>query len=226
MPLAGPEYFGPNSYVKGLQTYKGNPVLWQILQSRPWADQVLRYSFILRDLPEAHEFAKTYLLEWFPGSQCVFLSRETAGALPSALSGAGCFFQDSDKPLIVDLADIDFTLSDFDVHEVFAQTDKLGGVIPAFQSTSANYSYMLEDENGAVVRTAEKQVISQMASAGCYLFCSLDLFLQTCGLSLNDAETYSYKGLFYLCPSFNAVIAQDYLVKTVLVHDVVDVRVG
>ena len=73
-------------------------------------------------------------------------------------------------------------------------------------------------------RQAEKQVISNKASAGCYLFASLDVFLKAAATAVLAPDTYCYKGLYYMCPVYNAVIEQGHFVRTIMAQDVVDVR--
>jgi len=114
----------------------------------------------------------------------------------------------SDIPLIIFCPDIYF-------EDKFKPTDdsfKHEGLILTFKANSANYSYVCEDQDGFVERTAEKLVISDNASVGVYCFKSGKSFVNLAELATtNDLKT---KNEFYICPLYNLLIAGGGKVKS------------
>jgi NDP-sugar pyrophosphorylase family protein len=111
----------------------------------------------------------------------------------------------NDQPLIVANSD---QLVDFDVNLFLSDCSKrnLDGSIVVFQETSMDpkWSYVKVDNDGFVLKVAEKKVISNLATVGIYLFsrgsdfanAALDMILA------NDRVNNE----FYTCPVYNYLI--------------------
>jgi hypothetical protein len=223
VPLAGPDFFRPEYGIKPLVPMDGVPLIERVLSSRPWrrtgeltgADCV----FVLRDGEGLAEFTR-FLDGAYPEAKRVVLSHLTGGALLSALAGAS-ELPATDEPLIVDLVDIVFA-SDLSPRAAFAAEPALAGLIPYFEASDDCYSY-LELDGTRVVRTAEKVVISTHASAGVYLYRTAADFLVAASGSLAAGSQWTHRGLHFMCPSYNALIATGRLVRGVPVTDVIPV---
>ncbi len=222
MPLAGPDFVKPDGNVKAMELFRGEPLLKYILESRPWATNVLGYTFILRDQPETHLFVENHLLEWYPDATIVFLPAFTRGAALSVLAGLSCI-QDFKSPIVVDLADIYYHTS-FNVAERLANTLSIGGLALTFQSNASHYSYLRRNDEGKVVETAEKRVISSDASAGTYIFRSTQIYLNAIAHAVANEDTQSYNELFYICPLLNGVIELGLDVVLEPVDHVIDIK--
>jgi dTDP-glucose pyrophosphorylase len=83
--------------------------------------------------------------------------------------------------------------------------DSHDGLLGTFRSKSSQYSYARVDQTGRVLETAEKKVISDLASSGLYFFKSPDLFI----LAL---QAMKYSGEKFVAPLYNYLISQGYLV--------------
>jgi len=223
VPLAGPDFFRPEYGIKPLVPMDGVPLIERVLTSRPWmrtgeltdADCV----FVLRDGEGLAEFSR-FLDGAYPRAKRVVLSHLTGGALLSALAGAS-ELPSTDEPLIVDLVDILFA-SDLSPHATFDAEPQLAGLIPYFEASDDCYSY-LDLDGTRVLRTAEKIVISTHASAGVYLYRTVSDFLTAAAGALAAGSPWTHRGLHFMCPSYNALIARGRLVRGVPVTDVIPV---
>lgn len=224
VPLAGPDFVSDAGVVKGLVPFEGKPLLQQTLSRRSWFGQGkdCDMTFVLQDRPETRAFAEHHIADWFPGCSVVFLSHLTKGAALSALSGVAAALSDPDEPVLVDLADICYSVT-IDIPRLFAQDAQLGGLALTFESDQPIYSYLRRDGRGNIVEAAEKRLISKEASAGTYGFRSAGVYLRAVANSLARGDTCN--DLYYVCPLFNGVLAQGLEVKAYKVDDVQDVKV-
>lgn len=225
VPLAGPDFERADGTTKAELLLDGQALLVRALTSRSWwqrgdasaADCI----FVLRDTQVARDFADRCLTDWFPGSRTVFLSHGTKGAAFSALAGVAlCNPADV---LCVDLADILY-VENFTPLSAFGDDLALGGILPTFRSDSPVYSYAQLDSDGRATRTAEKRVISDLASAGTYFFRNSAIYLAAVDHAIRYEVEQTHKGSFFLCPLFNGVIASGHDVRTFAVTDVIDIK--
>lgn len=227
VPLAGPDFVSPDGRVKALHDQGYGPLLSQALQSRAWSTQVAPedYCFVLYDQLETRAFVRDFLMLWYPGCKVVFISNFTAGAALSALAGAALQLGTQNSPIIIDLADILYD-SQIDPVTIFAKSASTGGIAWTFPDTSPVYSYLRKDNQGRVVEAAEKRVISNEASAGTYGFSSGSVLLRAIAHALENAETQTFRDLFFVCPLYNGVLDQGLDVQTISVSNVKDIKIS
>jgi len=225
VPLAGPDFIQKGGIVKSELLYSGEEILHHILKKRSWYKDIPseNYIFIFIDDLLTRKFFNSKVTNWFPSSKAIFLSEYTKGAALTALSGL--LYCDEDDQIIVDLADIDYDFFDYDSKTFLnlKQNDALGLI---FHSTNPVYSYLLFDKNGNFVKSAEKKVISKNASAGTYIFGSLNCYLTALIYSISNPEANTYNNLFYICPLFNGIKENNGKVYAISVDNVVDVKVN
>lgn len=78
------------------------------------------------------------------------------------------------------------------------------GLIPVFESSSPKWSYAATTQDGVVSEVAEKEVISEHATAGIYYFSNgEDCIEGTKRMISRDIRTNQ---LFYVCPIYNELI--------------------
>ncbi len=224
VPLAGPDFILKGGTLKAEIDLDGEPMLRQILKSRPWAKTLTAkdYSFILIDAAENRAFAAGALTEWYPDASVTFISRYTRGAALSALAGMASA-ENIDAPIIVDLADIMYT-SSLDPAAVFYENPDCGAIALTFKSNDPAYSYIKLDAFGCFVEAAEKQVIADNASAGTYLFRDMATYLRALAHGLDNEESQTFRGLFFVCPLLNGVKKQGKGVWLDIVTDVMDIK--
>ncbi|WP_425102287.1 hypothetical protein [Tropicibacter sp. S64] len=225
VPLAGPDFIRDGGALKAQIDLGGQPLLRRVLTSRPWAGAVKPedHSFVLIDAPETRAFAAGALAEWYPGASVTFLSRYTRGAALSALAGMATGAEMA-APIVVDLADILYD-STLDPAAVFAANPGCGGIALTFKADNPAYSYLRLDAFGAFAEAAEKRVISDNASAGTYMFRDLPTYLRALAHGLENAESQTFRDLFFVCPLFNGVKDQGKGVLLEPVTDVTDIKV-
>ena len=221
VPLAGPDFILPDGRVKAEQSIDGFPLLRAALGTRPWANSLSSnaYSFILLDRPETRRFAFENIKTWYPESHIVFVSRTTRGAALSALAGL-TGYTSTDDVVIVDLADILY-FSALDVAGVFQGDANAGALALTFESDDLSYSYLETDCSGRFVKAAEKRKISNIASAGTYIFRNTSVYLRALSYSLENEGEQTFNGLHYVCPLLNGVRDHG---KNVLLSSVTNVR--
>lgn len=205
VPLAGPDLVHPAHGFRPLVPVEGVPLLERALRSRAWAGQLAGsdHVFVTRAVDDI-ERLEAWLADRWPGCRIVRLGSMTDGAMLSALAGIAALGGD-DEVIAVDLADILFADGPADPQALFDAG--VGAVIPVFESQEDCYSY-LRSEGGRVVEAAEKRVISDAASAGVYFFRDRATYLRAAADALGQAERLTFKGIHFVCPMANCVIAQ------------------
>ena len=222
VPLAGPDFVRKDGSLKAEIDLNGEPLLRRVLNSRPWASRVKEYSFILADLPETRKFAGDLLTDWYPKSVVTFISNYTRGAALSALAGMA-MSKSVTEPVIVDLADILYR-STLDPTTLLQKHANCGGIALIFKAEDPTYSYLRLDASGSFEKAAEKQVISDNASAGTYIFRDMATYLRALAYCLENQESQTFRDLFYVCPLLNGVKDQGKSVFLEPVTNVVDIK--
>lgn len=214
--------------IKALDQLDGQPLLMRTLMSRPWVKNgSLSWSslaFVLLDSERTREFAKRHLEEWFPGCQTCFISHVTSGAAMSALCGVA-ELADLDAPLCIDLADIVYDCAVNPVTD-FGRYPDLGGIALTFNSSWPMYSYLEFSSSGEMIRAREKQVISDIASAGTYFFRSASVYLDSVSHLIRHRDILGYNDLLFVCPTLNGTAASGLRVEARPVINVIDVKSG
>ena len=80
-----------------------------------------------------------------------------------------------------------------------------GGMLVSFESNLPKYSYAEVDSSGYVIRTAEKEVISNHALCGAYFFSSAQGFLNAAHKLLNES--------IFTKPEYYVSLLYNYLLK-------------
>lgn len=226
VPLAGPDFELDQEHTKAERLIDGVPLLLRCLNSRPWSrlgGDCLDYVFILQDTATSRDLATSKLRQWFPSSKVIYLGAFSDGAAFSALAGVALC--DLGQPLIIDLADIEFSAESFSIKDIFDGDDHIGAVALTFSSNANMYSYIKED-GGRFVEAVEKAVISEHASAGVYIYRNPLIYLDALQRTVGGERDYTYNGLHYVCPVFNGVKAMGLEVQRLSCNLVRDVKIG
>lgn len=216
VPLAGPDFASQECDTpKPLIEINGKPLIEFVLKERPWylSGELKNENiiFVLRQTPMTNKVI-LFLKQAFLGCCYVQVKDVSRGALLSAIAGVSQI-QNFKVPLCVDLADITYSWHDYkNLSLDFKNDNKLGGIIPYFESNYEKYSY-LDMSGGFVKCAAEKKVISKNASAGTYFFRDTSVFLNAASLNIANEKLYSYKNSIFLCPVFNNIITAGFSVK-------------
>ena len=124
----------------------------------------------------------------------------TEGAACTVLRAEG--FIDNEQPLLIANSDqhIEFDRSSWNWF-----TKHVDAAIMTFESNEPKWSYSLE-ENGRVVRVAEKEVISDRATVGVYYFRQGRHFVK--GARQMISKNARVNGEFYVCPVYNELVSE------------------
>ena len=130
----------------------------------------------------------------------------TSGTVASCLLAKDLI--NNKQQLVIYTLDVHFQ-NKFSIEDVDTDSD---GFILTFKANNPAYSYAELDSSGLVIRTAEKEVISENAATGIYYFKEGSAFVKY-------AEEMIDKNLrtnneFYVCPLYNLMIKDGLKVRT------------
>ncbi len=159
---------------KPLVELAGRPFFW-------WATESLRRMVPVREMAfvvlqdHVRDFRiDQRILEFYPDARIVPIPDVTSGAAETAMIGMRALA--TSGPVAINDSDHAFLCP-----ELIGIADALGkefhAALLCFTSDSPAFSYAQLDEEGRVVGTVEKRVVSAYAIAGCYLFSDPSLFL-------------------------------------------------
>ncbi len=161
------------------------------------------------------------LLKDLPHASVVMLERVTGGAAETCLKASG-LLTDVDPVLIMDCdlwfrSRAYFALIEEIINNHVPCDLETGGALLYFNAESPRYSYA-EIEDGMVLRTAEKEVISSNALAGAYFFSSGKIFKAAAGELIKRGITTDVKE-YYISLLYNIIIASGLSVKAAPVEE-------
>ena len=215
MPMAGRgSRFGLGGFdlPKPMIPLDGQPFFW-------WATEALRRSFDLRTLTfvvlaehvASHQLDRL-ILDRYPTAAIVVLPDVTAGAVATAI--AGCAAIPDTGWLVVNDCDHTFR-ADTLAAALPGMPAATAGFLCHFRATSPVYSYAAYDKSGNLLRTAEKNPISELAIAGAYGFRDRATFLRHAENFVADCP---YPELF-MSGVYNTMVAAGARVRGVLLDE-------
>ena len=205
MPMAGEGSRFANAgwtTPKPLIELNGEPLFKHAISSVAAEGIVMKYSFIVR-----HEHIEKYGIDagikaFLPSANIFSVMKTTRGAVETCLMAESAI-ADDDAVIVMD-CDLEFRSKRF--IEIIKGILELpleqacGGALVSFESDEPKYSYAELGEDGFVVRTAEKEVISSHALCGAYFFSTGKRFKEIAHRLLNEPEfkkTEYYVSLLY-----------------------------
>lgn len=145
-----------------------------------------------------------------PNCRVVVAQGQTAGAACSVLLAAE--FIDNDDELIVFNGDQVLECDLEGVVKTFRANNWDGGIV-TFESVHPRWSFVRLDENNFVIETAEKDPISNHATAGFYYFKHGKDFVASVKQMIHkDANV---NGVYYVCPAYNEMIIRQKIIGCV-----------
>lgn len=137
----------------------------------------------------------------------VELKSLTKGALCTCLHSEP--YVDKQLPTVIYTPDVtfhpNFKIENFGIYEAALLT---------FKANSEDHSYARLDEDGFVVETKEKEIISDRAAVGLYFFRDYNKFHKYATLMIENSEMT--KGEYYICPLYNYYIKDNFKVGSIL----------
>lgn len=108
---------------------------------------------------------------------------------------------DNDSPLMTANSD---QFIDFDINKYLELASNYDGFIMTMNSNDPKWSYAKVDESGTVIETAEKKVISNLATVGIFNFKRGKDLVKNAKLMI--ADNVRTNNEFYTCPVYNYLI--------------------
>jgi dTDP-glucose pyrophosphorylase len=107
---------------------------------------------------------------------------------------------DNDNPLVIFTPDCYFE-PQFNPKAI---DEKYDGMVVTFKSDSSAHSYVVLNDDGHVIKAAEKEVISNNAAGGLYYYRKGSDFVKYGRQSIESNDRVNNE--FYICPVFNSLI--------------------
>lgn len=216
MPMAGE---GSRFLKEGWTTPKpliklhGKELFLRAIDSVYINEALIKYSFIVRqEHIDKYQIDKK-IIDLLPSANVFSVAKTTRGAVETCLKARQAISQE-DSLIIMD-CDLEFSSKSFinKIKEILLKPiDAVdGGILLSFNSDQPKYSYAEIDENNNVIRTAEKEVISNHALCGAYFFAKSQSFLNVADEMIND--TNFSKPEFYVSLLFNSLLKNGEHVK-------------
>ncbi|MCR5627648.1 MAG: glycosyltransferase family 2 protein [Lachnospiraceae bacterium] len=217
MPMGGAgTRFSKEGYEcpKPLIDLKGKPFFyWAAMSVIKKIDVEKMIFVILQDHADRFDLDKK-ILEYFPEAVIHYLPKVLNGAVYTCLEGAK--YIDNDKPVI--FCDCDLKFESTALNEFYAgDSIDADGSLVTFNSDRDRYSYVKKNDEGYVIETAEKKVISNEAICGAYGFRSAGLFI---GNSEEYVKDCPYNECF-MSGVYNVMIKKGLKVRSFMVDDIV-----
>lgn len=154
---------------KPLVELNGRPFLWwSIMSIKRVVDIKTLNCVILKEHIEEFDI-KNRVLEYFPEAQFTVLDDVSDGALDSAVIGLSNIA--NNYPILINDCDHAFEANELPKSiKKLVDSDDIDGFLCHFKSSSPAYSYAKYSNDGSLEKTVEKQVISELAIAGAYIF--------------------------------------------------------
>ena len=165
--------------------------------------------FIIRKEHIVNHNMDSFLKDKFGGDiEIVISETDTEGTVCTCLLAEE--FLNNDSPLVITTLDVYFE----PIFSMDLINPSVDGTILVFKSDNPNYSYSKINDEGFVIETAEKKVISDLSSIGLYYFKSSKDFLDYSKKMVN--ENIKTNNEFYVCPLYNLLINDGKKINTLL----------
>lgn len=191
---------------KPLILLRGKPLFVRAIESVKVENAPMKYSFIVRKEHIDDYGVDKSIKEILPEAKIYSVEKTTRGAVETCLI-AEENIADDDAVVVMD-CDLEFRSEKYRrlIEDALSMDgDKAcGGALVSFESNEPKYSYAEIGADGLVVRTAEKEVISNHALCGAYFFASGKEFKKAAHRLLN--EPVMTKPEFYVSLLYNYLL--------------------
>lgn len=165
--------------------------------------------FIIRKEHIVNHNMDSFLKDKFGGDiEIVISETDTEGTVCTCLLAEE--FLNNDSPLVITTLDVYFE----PIFSMDLINPSVDGTILVFKSDNPSYSYSKINDEGFIIETAEKKVISDLSSIGLYYFKSSKDFLDYSKKMVN--ENIRTNNEFYVCPLYNLLINDGKKINTLL----------
>ena len=191
---------GDEQYPICLTEIDGEPLINHILSSTSTIDNANLICIIRRSFVDKYHLDNA-LKQTIKDTKIIVLDSDTMGAACSALMAVD--YIDNDEELLLMSADEYVSIELGDIISSFKEHNGDAGTV-IFESVHPRYSFVKIDEKNEVLEAAEKNPISNNATAGIYWFKHGHNFIE--GAMNSIRKDSSVMDNFYICPVFNELI--------------------
>ena len=197
---------------KPLIELKGKPLFVRAIESVKVDDAPMKYSLIVRQEHIDDYAVDKGIHDILPDAMVYSVEKTTRGAVETCMIAEESI-ADDDAVVVMD-CDLEFRSEAYKriIEASLKDRKAAGGALVSFESDLPKYSYAEVDGDGNVIRTAEKEVISNHALCGAYFFASGKEFKEVAH-QLLDAPME--KPEFYVSLLYNRLLAKGDTVKLV-----------
>ena len=198
---------------KPLIELRGVPLFQRAIGSVALPGVEMKYSFIVRQEHIDKQHIDRLIQDILPEARIFSVLKTTRGAVETCLVAEAAI--DDDDAVVVMDCDLEFRSVGY--NQLVSKALSLpadeadGGALVSFESDNPRYSYALVDDDGRVLRTAEKEPISNHALCGAYFFGSGKDFKRIAHQLLDDG-THG-KAEFYVSLLYNYLLAEGKIVR-------------
>jgi dTDP-glucose pyrophosphorylase len=198
---------------KPLIELRGVPLFQRAIGSVAIEGVDMKYSFIVRQEHIDKQHIDELIKDILPEARVFSVLKTTRGAVETCLVAEDAI-DDEDAVVVMD-CDLEFRSKRYNelvANALALKADEAdGGALVSFESDNPRYSYAQIDDNGRVLRTAEKEPISNHALCGAYFFGSGKDFKRIAHQLLDDG-THG-KAEFYVSLLYNYLLAEGKTVR-------------
>ena len=179
MPMggAGSRFFKDGFVMpKPLIELKGKPFFYWATKCMSQCVDVQDITFVVLQ-EHINEFKiDTEIKKYFPDANIVVIPHLLKGAVLTCMEGVKEITDNN--PIIFNDCDHIFKCEEFYNYCNSGNFEENDGALLSFESNDPKFSFLKLDENGYVIETVEKVVVSNNAICGAYYFKNKDLFLE------------------------------------------------
>ena len=212
MPMAGEgSRFTQQGWTtpKPLIELNGIPLFLRAINSVSIDDVSMKYSFIVRQEHIDNYKIDQQIKAILPNANIFSVLKTTRGAVETCLMAESVISED-DGIIVMD-CDLEFRSEAYinGIRQILEKPmEKVdGGMLVSFESNLPKYSYAEIDKDNRVIRTAEKEVISNHALCGAYFFSTGKGFLNAAHRLINEQNFL--KPEFYVSLLYNYMLQND-----------------
>lgn len=198
---------------KPLIVFKGKTLFQRAISSVEAIKAPKKYSFIVRKEHIEKYNIEQRIKELLPEANVFSVEKTTRGAVETCMLAKEAI--DIDDSILIMDCDLEFRSRTYNqgITEILSKNSNEvnGGMLVSFNASEPRYSYAEINDQNIVIRTAEKEVISNHALCGAYFFSKANSFLNAANALLHEAN-FS-KPEFYVSLLYNYLLKNGEVVK-------------
>lgn len=167
----------------------------------------VNYTFVVRKEHIDNNHIDILLKNKYENCNIIYVEKTTRGAAETCML-AKDFINDNESIIVLDC---DLFARSYSFENSIKDLDSDGAVL-SFNSNSPKYSYALTDENNNIIKTAEKNPISNNALTGVYFFRTGGIFKKYASRLIKENDVKNIKE-YYISLIYNKMIEDGLTVK-------------